>query len=94
MSSEGVEVRLVIPGSQASPSPAPSSSPSPSASPTAPAPDPAVPGLGVPSTPDSATPHLPRTGVEVLALLLIAVVLLVLGVLLVRAGRSRRALST
>lgn len=42
--------------------------------------------------PDLATvvPHLPRTGVELLAALLIAVLLLALGVLLVRAGRVTR----
>lgn len=43
-----------------------------------------------PVTPVTANSPLPRTGIELLALLLIATALLILGALLVKAGHVRR----
>lgn len=51
-----------------------------------------APGAPVPSGAPADRPGLPRTGTELLAVLLLAVALLALGVLLVRAGRNRRRL--
>ena len=54
-------------------------------------------GPAAPSTPASSPPALPsasplpRTGVEIAAVLLVAVLLLVLGILLARAARRRTA---
>lgn len=70
---DGVDVRLVVPGSAAPPPPVAT---------------PGAPSTAVPA--DPARPHLPRTGTELLAVLLVAVVLLALGTLLVQAGRARR----
>ncbi len=74
MRADGVDVRLVIPAT------APQQ---PEASPT-----PGAPLTARPPVVDHSS--LPRTGAPLLALLLVAVLLLALGVLAVRAGRARR----
>ena len=51
---------------------------------------PGVPGVPLPAGAPTARPGLPRTGTELLAVLLLAVSLLALGALLVKAGRNRR----
>lgn len=75
---DGVGVTLVVPAAAA-----PSSSPTPASAP------PATPVVIV-STPRTAPPTaLPRTGADVLPLVLLAVLLLVLGTALVVAARTR-----
>ncbi len=72
--SDLVGVQLVVP------SPGPASIP----------PIEAGPGVSVPSAPaPTAGPPLPRTGTDLLVVLLIAVVLAALGAMLVQAGRAR-----
>lgn len=78
---DGVDVRLVVP--ESAPPPPPAAVPG-----APPAATPGAPSTAVPAGP--AGPHLPRTGTELLAVLLIAVVLLALGTLLVQASRARR----
>lgn len=81
------------PGSTPSTSPAPSAAPSPAAPvPLTPgtSPDPgSTPGTSVPvAGPTPAPFDLPRTGVELISLLLLAAVLVVVGAALVRSGRT------
>ena len=81
-------------GPTAPPAPAPEAPVVSAPGPAAPSPfDPAeaaAPGVPAAPPPTSFTARLPRTGAELLAVLLVAVVLLALGTLLVKAGRARR----
>jgi hypothetical protein len=74
--SDGVDVRLTVPAA-----PAPTTAPAPSSPAEA-----GSPAVGVPSAPRS-TGLLPRTGVDVLLLLVLVAVLLTAGALLLRGGR-------